>query len=325
MLVNLIKNRYNKMIRKYFLPFLALCGAVLGLFVVFKTQKKVKTPPILFQPATSPYPASIAGAGIIEASSENIAIGTPFNEIVTKIYVKQGDSVKAGDLLFELDLRNFNAQAAAAEANLTEAKIIFEDKKKQYSFYERVRDTKAVSEQVYQQAYYALLEAEENVKVAEANFNVAKSNIERSIIRAPVDGEIFQVNVHLGELAPVNPFYSSQSTAQANAKGSLLLMGTVQPLQVRIDIDEDDAWRYQLGSRATAFVRGNSKINFPLNFSDIEPYIIPKSSFTGQTTERVDTRVLQVLYHFEKNDLPVYAGQVLDIFIEAEPLLTVAK
>ncbi len=308
------------MTRKYFLPLLALCGAILGLYIVFKTQKKVKTPPIIFQPAESPYEHAIAGAGIIEASSQNIAIGTPFNEIVTKVYVVEGDDVKVGDKLFELDLRNFNAQAEAAEAALNEAIVTLEDKKKQYSFYERIKDRRAVSEQNYELAYYAFLEAEVNVQVAKANLDVAISNIERSIIRAPVDGMILQMNVHLGELAPVNPFFSNQSTAQAVAQGSLLLMGTVQPLQVRIDVDEDDAWRYKSGAHATAFVRGNSRINFPLEFARIEPYVIPKSSFTGETTERVDTRVLQVLYNFEKQDLPVYPGQVLDIFIEAEPL-----
>lgn len=308
------------MFQKYFLPTLALLGAIFALYIVFWSQKPVPTPPISFPPPTSPYVHSIAGAGIIETSSQNRAIGTPFDEIVTKVYVIEGDYVKVGDLLFELDLRNLNAQAAAAQANLNAAVVSLEDKRKQYSFYQRLKDTRAVSEQVYQQSYYAFLEAEENVKIAQANLEVINTNIERSIIRAPIEGEILQVNIHPGELAPINPFFSNQSTAQSIAQGSLILMGAVQPMQVRIDIDEDDAWRYKKGSDATAMVRGNSTISFPLKFVRIEPYIIPKSSFTGVTAERVDTRVLQVLYSFERGDLPVYAGQVLDVFIEAEPI-----
>lgn len=313
------------MIRKYLLPSLALIGALIGLLVVIRTQKKVVVPPIVFPPAQSPYDYAIAGAGIIEASSENIAVGTPFNEIVAKVHVVEGDYVKVGDPLFQLDLRNFEAQVAAAQAALDEAIVTLEDKKTQYSFYQRLKDTRAVSEQIYQQVHYAFLSAEENVKVAQANLDVAKTNIERSIIRAPVEGEILQVNIHLGELAAVSPFFSSQSLAQSIAYGCLMLIGTVQPLQVRIDIDEDDAWRYKRGSPATGFVRGNSTINFPLQFVRLEPYVVPKSSFTGQTTERVDTRVLQVLYSFERGDLPVYPGQVLDIFIEREPYKSVAK
>lgn len=308
------------MIQKYFLPLLAILGALLGLFIVFKTQKKVPTPRIWFPPPTSPYQYAIGGAGIIEASSQNRAVGTPFNEIVTKVHVVEGDYVKAGDVLFELDLRNFQAQLAAAEASLKLAVITLEDKKAQYSFYQRVKDKRAVSEQLSEQARYAALEAEENVKVAEANLELAKTNIERSIIRAPVDGLILQVSIHEGEIALVSLASFSQSESMSLSNGALILMGTVDPFQVRIDIDEDDCWRYKKGSRATGFVRGNSRINFPLEFFRIEPYVIPKSSFTGETTERVDTRVLQVLYNFKKGDLPVYAGQVLDIFIEAEKI-----
>lgn len=313
------------MIRRYFLPFLALVGALFGVFIIFWSQKQVPTPPILFPPPHSPYDHAIAGAGIIEASSRNIAIGTPFDEIVTKVFVVEGDFVKTGDPLFQLDLRFFESQLAAAEVSLKAAVVALEDKKTQYSFYQRLKDTRAVSEQIYNQAMYSFLEAEENIKIAQANVDIAKTNIDRSIIRAPVDGEMLQVNVHPGELAPINPFFSNQSTAQAVAQGSLMLMGTVQPLNVRIDIDEDDAWRYKKGAPATAFVRGNSRINFPLEFVRIEPYIIPKSSFTGVTTERVDTRVLQVLYRFEKGDLPIYAGQILDIYIEAEPIQPMNK
>ena len=185
----------------------------------------------------------------------------------------------------------------------------------QYSYYERLVDKNAVSEQTYEQYHFAYLQSVESARVAEENVKLAQSNIDRSIIRAPVSGKILQVNIHVGEIAPVLPTPDNQSTWMTIAQGSLILMGVVQPLQVRVD-DEEDSWRYKQGARATAFVRGNSHINFSMDFVRLEPYMIPKSSFTGETTERVDTRVLQVLYNFEKGDLPVYAGEVLDIFIE---------
>ena len=271
--------------------------------------KEVPTPPILFPPAISPYPYAIAATGIIEASSQNISIGTPFNEIIKKIYVVEGDFVKAGDRLFELDLRSFEAQLASAEASVKVAEADLEDKKKQYSFYKRVKDTKAVSEQAYAQSYYAYIEAEKNLAMAQAALLEAQVNIERSIIRAPVDGLILQVNIHVGEIAPIIPFISAQSTWLTAANGTLILMGTVSPLQVRIDIDEDDAWRFEKGANATAFVRGNRNIHFPLQYQRTEPYIIPKTSFTGDTVERVDTRVLQVLYLFDWNGMPIIRGK----------------
>ena len=52
-----------------------------------------------------------------------------------------------------------------------------------------------------------------------------------------------------------------------------------------------------------------------------EPYVVPKKSLTGGSTERVDTRVLQALYSFDHGQLPAYVGQQVDVFIEAKPLV----
>jgi hypothetical protein len=54
----------------------------------------------------------------------------------------------------------------------------------------------------------------------------------------------------------------------------------------------------------------------PLTFVRIEPYVVPKKSLTGENTERVDTRVLQIIYRFDRPPFPVYAGQQVDVFIE---------
>jgi HlyD family secretion protein len=305
---------------RYFLPGLAIFGAMLALIVVVWSQRTMPPAPILFPPPQSPYPHFIAGAGIIESSSQNISIGTPFNEIIEKVFVTEGNFVKKGDPIIQLDTRAFEAKLKEAEASLELANISLENAYKQFSFYERLTDQRAVSEGTYTTAQYTYLQAKQNVKVARATLEEAKVNIDRSTIRAPIDGQILQVNSHVGEIAPIIPFISNQSTWSTAANGTLVLMGAVDPMQVRIDINEDDAWRYEQGSRAMAFVRGNSTIRFPLKFLRIEPYIIPKSSFTGMTTERVDTRVLQVLYQFQRGDLPVYPGQILDIFIESEPI-----
>ena len=55
----------------------------------------------------------------------------------------------------------------------------------------------------------------------------------------------------------------------------------------------------------------------PLRFRHFEPYVIPKKSLTGSSVERVDTRVLQVVYTIERTDLPIFIGQQMDMFIES--------
>jgi hypothetical protein len=118
-----------------------------------------------------------------------------------------------------------------------------------------------------------------------------------------------QVNVRRGEYAPLGVLARP-----------LMVLGAVRELHVRADLDENDAWRFRDGARAYAFVRGNREIKTPLEFVRVEPYVVPKRSLTGESTERVDTRVLQVLYRFDPAAMKVYVGQQVDVFVEAPPI-----
>ena len=88
-------------------------------------------------------------------------------------------------------------------------------------------------------------------------------------------------------------------------------------MNVRVDVDENDAWRVKQTAAAVGYLRGNKSINAPLTFVRFEPYVIPKISLTGESTERVDTRVLQAIYSFERGNLPIYVGQQMDVYIDA--------
>ena len=89
-------------------------------------------------------------------------------------------------------------------------------------------------------------------------------------------------------------------------------------VHVRVDIDEYDIPRFRPGAPAKAYVRGYPRYEYHLRFVRVEPYVIPKKSLTGENTERVDTRVLQIIYAVENPEPPLYIGQQLDVFIEAD-------
>jgi hypothetical protein len=96
-----------------------------------------------------------------------------------------------------------------------------------------------------------------------------------------------------------------------------MTMGRDDPLHVRADIDETEAWRVRPESPAMARLRGNPAISVPLSFVRFEPYVLPKKSLSGDMSERVDTRVLQVIYAFAPKDFPAFVGQQVDVFIKA--------
>src|SRR2546422_10456187 len=97
------------MIRKYVLSLLALAGFILAGFAVRAGNKPVVPAPPVAAPSPAPFEYYVAGAGIVEASSRNIAISTPVAGLVTKVFVEAGDAVKSGDPLFALDDRDLQA------------------------------------------------------------------------------------------------------------------------------------------------------------------------------------------------------------------------
>jgi len=143
------------------------------------------------------------------------------------------------------------------------------------------------------------------VRQAEAQVASVEEEIDRTVVKALVDGEVLQVNVHPGEFVGTpNP-------------EPLIVLGNVQKLHVRVDIDEHDIPRFVPGAPAEAVLKGNSGLKFPLRFVRVEPYVIPKRSLTGQNTERVDTRVLQAIYALDPTDKPLYVGQQVEVYIDA--------
>jgi len=87
-----------------------------------------------------------------------------------------------------------------------------------------------------------------------------------------------------------------------------------------VDVDEHEAWRVRPEARASSSVRGNANLKTPLTFVRFEPFVIPKRSLTGDSTERVDTRVLQVIYRVDDENLRLFVGQQMDVFIDAANL-----
>jgi HlyD family secretion protein len=352
------------MIFKYVLPLLAACGLVFGLWTVNAGAKPVPAAPPAALPADPPFEDTIAGAGIVEARTQNIAIGATVAGVVVEIPVAIGATVSAGDLLFRVDDRERKAELgvrkAALDASQAElarleslpraedlpplealvkaAETELADVKRQLEIAESLPDKRAVAVQEWDRRRFAVQSADArlaevraeldkaragawapekeiaraNVASARARVSAQEVEIERLSVRAPVAGTVLQVNLRVGEFAPSGPTGVPGGAAQP-----LMLLGDVSTMHVRVDIDENDAWRFVPGSKGVAFVRGNRDLQVPIEFVRVDPYVLPKRSLTGEATERVDTRVLQVIYRFDPRALAVYVGQQMDVFLEA--------
>jgi multidrug efflux pump subunit AcrA (membrane-fusion protein) len=306
-------------ILKYFIPLFAVVGFGLGLYVVSIGAKPIPVAQPVVDPSRPPFHHYIAGAGIVEAATENIQISTPVPGMVTSIPVQVGQQVNAGDPLFQIDSRDQEAELKVREAalqlaraKLPEAQSNVDDAKQMYELYQAVSDPRAITKEELNKRKFGLTAAESrlaqseaDVASAEAQISQTKTEISRRIITAPVTGQVLQLKIHPGEYAQVGQLATP-----------LIVMGETRQVNIRTDIDENDAWRFSPGARAIAYVRGNPDLSTTLKFVRVEPYVVPKMSLTGGVAERVDTRVLQVLFSFQRSELQVYVGQQMDVYIE---------
>jgi HlyD family secretion protein len=150
------------------------------------------------------------------------------------------------------------------------------------------------------------------VAQAAAALALAEAEYGRAFVRAPSDGTILVVNVRPGEFA---------TQGEANPP---IVMGQLDPLHVRVDIDEADLPRFKEGTSAVALRRGAPDIRIPLTFIRAEPLVAPKRTLAGSANERVDTRVLQVIYAADGLAAGLRPGQIVDVFIDIAPAMPAA-
>ena len=154
--------------------------------------------------------------------------------------------------------------------------------------------------------------AEAEVLTAQALVEAAKVSLERHTVQSYVQGRVLQVKVRHGQFA-------SQTSNEP-----LIILGDTGTLHVRVDIDEQDLDRLDSKTKAYAYLRGRSEPVYNLTPYRVEPFVIPKRNLTGENSERIDTRVLQVIYSLplEVQSGELYVGQQMDVFIEAKPFDT---
>src|SRR5260370_2178117 len=297
------------MIGKYIFPVLAIIGVGVVVVMVIQGSRTQAVAEPLVQSAKAPFTSYIFAPGIVEARTENIAIGTPVSGIGTAIYVKWDEQVKTGDPLFKIDSSDLEAQLLPALAKVKEAEANLAKVRNGLRVGESMSAEISISVEEIDNRRFDEAIGEAALACAEGQVEQIKTEIERRTVRARFPGRILQMKTRLGEYAQSG----SLSTP-------LMLLGDETRLHVRVDVDENDAWRFHPCASALASVRGNPELKTAVKFEHTDPDVVPKVSLTSHSTQLVDTRVLQVIYSSDRGALPVYVGQQMDVFIEAPPV-----
>lgn len=291
--------------------YLSVAVAVVGLLggVLFTFTKGNPSPPPynnLVSPPTTPYTKAVSGTGLVEANSRNIAVGVFVSGIISEVKVNEGDKVKVGDVLLVTDTRSAEADLAVAQANVKIAQAQLDDEDDLLKRYNNLQGGVSISVTQKQRQIFIVRKAKANLESTLSTLASAKFMLNKHTVTAPISGEILKVRVRAGEFAT------------AGAPVAPIVMGNTSPLNLRVQIDENDLWRFNEKANAIAYLRSNKERKYNITFVRAEPLVQPKTQLSGNATELVDTRIMEVVYAITPlSDAPLYVGQQLDVFIDA--------
>ncbi len=311
----------------------AVIGILAGFISAYVYGLKGKPQPPAFNPASNPYAKGIYANGIIESSQEsgeNINIYPEVSGVVTRIMVSEGQYVKAGTPMMSIDdslqratVDQQKAQADAAFAQITLAKASLKSLEDTLDKQEKSHemDERSVSLDVLDSARNAVSVAKASLAVAEKQYQAALKSYQASsvllskyVIKAPSVGSVLAVNAAVGGYVSPQGAYDSYT---GNMMPTIVMGSAGELVEVRCYVDEILVSRLPAPSRmhARMFIRG-SDINIPLEYVRVQPYVTPKIELSNQRTERVDVRVLPVIFRFARpKDVSLYPGQLVDVYI----------
>lgn len=315
---------------------LAILGLLAGLVsaYIFGIEKKQQPP--AFTPASNPFGRGIYANGIIESyqsNGENINLYPEVAGTITKISATEGELVKKGRPLLMMDdsvqratSEQQSAQADAAlaqigqaEANLKSVQDQLDKQRKSFAL-----EPKSVSRDALDNAGNAVMVAKAALEVARKQYQAAAKAYQASnsllvkyTLKAPADGIVLAIN------AAVGSYISPQGSYDSYTGGLIPVIsmgGDQRYYGVRCYIDEILVQRLPSVAKINAkmFIRGTD-VKIPLEFVRVQPYVSPKIQLSDQRSERVDVRVLPVIFRFAKPDgISLYPGQLVDVYIGEE-------
>lgn len=343
---------------KYGFPAAGAAMLVFAVIHVARTSPDETIAPPPYPPLQTPFLHCLAASGTVEARNGNIAVAAPCPGVVAEVLVEAGQKVSLGTPLFRLDdrtlqaeLRTRKAHLATARAQLArleqgplsdevlasaarvgEARASLAMQRARLEHEQNLHRLELSKPQQVAELTAAVAAAREHltqveaadrllrsgptqtekavlraaVAEAEAAMVQAKTELDRLTVCSPVQGMILRVNVHMGE------------TVGLHSSLPPVVLGQGSPFHLRVEIDEEQIARLRPSASACAVPRGQNDPTLTLHLVRIEPLVVSRHTFTGDLRERVDSRVLQVIYELPEGTTPLHVGQRLDVFIAAE-------
>jgi len=247
-----------------------------GIFALSAAKKGSRATEVRLEPVSArDLVAAVTASGKIEAETK-VDVSADITGRITEIAVKEGDLVKKGQFLIQIEPNQYlsvvsrlEGQVAQMEASLAQARTNRDQARRQRDRSVEIQRVNAelISREVVEQAIQAYDVSEANLKASQAGvdqaraaLSEARSNLSKTRLTAPIDGRVVRLAVEEGEVAVPGTF--SRET------GLLMTIADLSVVLARVQVDETDVVRLHLGDSVSVSIDA-----------------FPDTSFVGRVTK----------------------------------------
>ena len=216
----------------------------LGLVAGCKHERPDPHPPVSVAVASvdrAAVPYEIGATGVVEPL-QTVAVESQVGGVLTKVAFTEGDEVRQGQVLFQIDARPYDAALQQARATLAKDEAQARNAQRDAARYQALVKKDYVTQSQADQALATAQALAAAVKADSAAVENAKLNLDYTTIRAPISGRTGGLLVHLGNLV------------KANSSTPLVIINQIRPILVRFAVpqrDLPDIQRYSAGNQLT--------------------------------------------------------------------------
>ena len=228
---------------------------------------------------------------------------------IDSIHFQDGTEVKAGDLLFVIDPRPYQAELEQSQARRQQAETHLELVRSEFKRAESLHGTKAISEEEYDSRSNAVRQAEAALVAAKANGAIARINLDYTQIKAPISGKIGRKLVTAGNFVQL----------QGNG-GSATVLATivsVNPIYAYFDVEESAFLKYRSIAKVAETNGGNLACELALVNEEGFAHRGRIDFFDNQVNSQSGTIRLRAV--FENEDRALMPGMFANVRVLAGP------
>ncbi|HPG39717.1 MAG TPA: efflux RND transporter periplasmic adaptor subunit [bacterium] len=239
---------------------LALLIAVM-IFVNIKKNRGTSVDVVTIKVKKGEITKTVSGSGYLQPETD-VQIAARISAEIIRIHVEEGDIVKKGQLLVELDRQRYIAQLEQAESQVLSAQASLKKAEADYSRVKDLFDQKLTSKAELDAAEASMLLAQSDVKIRSAYMRQAQDDLDKTRLLAPINGVVTKLFKEEGEIAVGSEFNSDP----------VITVSDLSKMEALVEVDENDVVLVTLNDS-----------------TKIEVDAIPDTSFDGTVSEIAHT------------------------------------